>query len=144
MCQCNRPRSKHSLKAQRAYASEQRVWRNQIHTEALPTDAYGEIEFVGYGQRLGKVPYNLCFTSTPLGDHPCCADTLLDSHLSSTNTIGQPFPLYEHSVGQPSPLLEHSVSTLLGGHLNSVSTVWHPLLLCEHYWDATATLPTFF
>uniref|UniRef100_H0WBS3 Transient receptor potential cation channel subfamily M member 4 n=1 Tax=Cavia porcellus TaxID=10141 RepID=H0WBS3_CAVPO len=53
LCQCGRPRNAHSSVAvEDAFgAAVVTVWDSNVHTTEKPTDAYGELEFVGAGRR---------------------------------------------------------------------------------------------
>ncbi|GFN90287.1 transient receptor potential cation channel subfamily m member 2-like, partial [Plakobranchus ocellatus] len=52
-CQCNYKYLEHSKEA-RERAQPGIKWSPELHTKALPTNAFGEIEFVGYGDNVAK------------------------------------------------------------------------------------------
>ncbi|XP_052804145.1 transient receptor potential cation channel subfamily M member-like 2 isoform X2 [Mya arenaria] len=52
-CYCDYPYSKHSKAAQRGHAKEE-TWDYSKHSMRKITNAFGEIEFVGYGGNVGK------------------------------------------------------------------------------------------
>ncbi|KFO26221.1 Transient receptor potential cation channel subfamily M member 4 [Fukomys damarensis] len=53
LCQCGRPRSAHpSVAVEDAFgAAVVTVWDSDVHTTEKPTDAYGDLEFLGAGRR---------------------------------------------------------------------------------------------
>ncbi|XP_035828049.1 transient receptor potential cation channel subfamily M member-like 2 isoform X2 [Aplysia californica] len=53
VCQCDYPKSRHSEEAINAGQAGGK-WMPGLHTKSLPTNAFGEIEFVGYGDKVGK------------------------------------------------------------------------------------------
>ena len=55
LCHCNYKRAKHSSKALQAYDENSKDWSVAHDTEPLPTDGFGEIQFVQFGSRVGKV-----------------------------------------------------------------------------------------
>lgn len=55
MCKCGRLRSLHDANVTREDTSEQ--WTPERCTRQLPTDAYGEIEFLGQGSQTKRSPY---------------------------------------------------------------------------------------
>lgn len=57
LCQCGRPRSAHpSVAVEDAFgAAVVTVWDSDVHTTEKPTDAYGDLDFVGAGRRTSNV-----------------------------------------------------------------------------------------
>ena len=57
-CQCGHSLSEHSLQAREGMLlSNGDRWDKKTHTTAKMTNAFGEIEFVGYGGNIGKVSF---------------------------------------------------------------------------------------
>jgi len=57
-CECDYPYSRHSDKAKKKYHACKEAdvkWQFKKHSEQKMTNAFGEIEFVGYGGNVGKV-----------------------------------------------------------------------------------------
>lgn len=54
MCKCGRTKSLHDANVAREDTSEQ--WTPERCTRQLPTDAYGEIEFLGQGSQTKRSP----------------------------------------------------------------------------------------
>ncbi len=54
-CHCLYKKSEHTELAKKNYQKEDTKWKVHLNTQPVPTNAYGEIEFVGYGQKLSKV-----------------------------------------------------------------------------------------
>ncbi|XP_064594682.1 transient receptor potential cation channel subfamily M member-like 2 isoform X2 [Liolophura sinensis] len=52
-CYCGYKRSEHSSAALDNPRPEE-PWREETHTMRVPTNAFGDIEFVGFGQKIGK------------------------------------------------------------------------------------------
>lgn len=61
ICYCGYTRSKHTTLAIVNSQGEQvdRGWKVNVDTETQPTDAFGDIEFLGLGQKIGKVSNEL-------------------------------------------------------------------------------------
>ncbi|KAL9966190.1 hypothetical protein ACROYT_G024228 [Oculina patagonica] len=55
MCKCGRPKLLHDVTVAREDTSDQ--WTPERCTRQLPTDAYGEIEFLGQGSQTKRSPY---------------------------------------------------------------------------------------
>ncbi|XP_057349545.1 transient receptor potential cation channel subfamily M member 4 isoform X4 [Manis pentadactyla] len=56
LCQCGRPRSEHpSVAVEDAFgAAVVTVWDSDLHTTEKPTDAYGDVDFVGVGHKASN------------------------------------------------------------------------------------------
>ncbi|XP_073081852.1 transient receptor potential cation channel subfamily M member 4 isoform X3 [Manis javanica] len=56
LCQCGRPRSEHpSVAVEDAFgAAVVTVWDSDLHTTEKPTDAYGDVDFVGVGRKASN------------------------------------------------------------------------------------------
>lgn len=57
LCQCGRPRSTHpSVAVEDAFgAAMVTVWDSDLHTTEKPTDAYGDLDFLGAGRKASNV-----------------------------------------------------------------------------------------
>lgn len=57
LCQCGRPRSAHpSVAVEDAFgAAVVTVWDSDLHTTEKPTDAYGDLDFLGAGRKASNV-----------------------------------------------------------------------------------------
>jgi hypothetical protein len=55
VCMCGKPWRSHSKHAQDAYTEGATEWSTELDTEPVPTDTFGEVEFVGFGQKISKV-----------------------------------------------------------------------------------------
>ena len=52
-CYCGYSKSQHLPEA--LGNQDTNDWKASAHTKTLPTDAYGEIEFMGFSQKISKV-----------------------------------------------------------------------------------------
>ena len=55
-CLCGKRWNDHSPLAQKNYIQSDKTWKPDLHTMPIPTDTFGEVEFVGFGQKISKVP----------------------------------------------------------------------------------------
>ena len=62
MCKCGRLKSLHDASMAREDTSEQ--WTPERCTRKLPTDAYGEIEFLGQGSQTKRSPVSIFLCDT--------------------------------------------------------------------------------
>ncbi|CAG5118818.1 unnamed protein product, partial [Candidula unifasciata] len=53
LCGCGYPRNMHAKDA-KELSIPGVTWEYQLHTKTFPTNAFGEIEFVGFGDKVGK------------------------------------------------------------------------------------------
>ena len=66
-CQCGHSLSEHSLQAREGMLlSSGERWDKKSHTMTKMTNAFGEIEFAGYGGNIGKVGFLWFSVSLPL------------------------------------------------------------------------------
>lgn len=60
VCKCGYSFQDHKFQ-QTAMNHHDQVWKYNTHTSTLPTNAYGEIEFVGHGDKVAKVKNTISF-----------------------------------------------------------------------------------
>ena len=60
MCKCGRPKLLHDANVAREDTSDQ--WTPERCTRQLPTDAYGEIDFLGQGSQAKRSPVSFYFS----------------------------------------------------------------------------------
>ncbi|XP_064150062.1 transient receptor potential cation channel subfamily M member 4 [Loxodonta africana] len=105
LCQCGRPRSAHlSVAVEDAFgAAVVTVWDSDVHTTEKPTDAYGDLDFLGSGRKASN------FLRLSDRTDPAAAYNLV------TNTWGIPPPNLVVSVlgGSGAPILQTWLQDLL-------------------------------
>lgn len=57
MCYCGYAKDQHDIDAQFNPKPSDK-WKKETHTKSLTTTTFGDIEFVGFGQKIGKVGFN--------------------------------------------------------------------------------------
>lgn len=55
MCECGYTLEQHREEAIKPHAFQDKEWDPKKHVQEMPTDAFGDIVFVGLGQKVGKV-----------------------------------------------------------------------------------------
>lgn len=128
MCQCGRPRSAHlSVAVEDAFgAAVVTVWDSDLHTTEKPTDAYGDLDFMGAGRKASNVRPE-CLGRARVGEWDCMPQGLpeLRSGDAPAEHRVSPFahPCLHLSLGFCHP-------TPLSGFLSPSLWVSVPLSLC--------------
>ena len=55
VCFCGYLKKDHTKEAKENIPTENEGWKNSSHTVVIPTNAYGDIEVTGHGQKMAKV-----------------------------------------------------------------------------------------
>lgn len=70
MCECGYTHEQHLEEATWPCAFQGKEWDPKKHVQEMPTDAFGDIAFMGLGQKVGKVGFHhsiiLTVDQTPL------------------------------------------------------------------------------
>lgn len=140
LCQCGRPRSTHpSVAVEDAFgAAVVTVWDSDLHTTEKPTDAYGDLDFLGASRKASNVR-PACLGRAGVGERGCMRQGLPESEsgraaaeccLPICPSLSSPLPesLSLHPcLFQVCPLFSGSLSPSPSSSLSPC-----PLLLCVH------------
>lgn len=120
LCQCGRPRSAHpSVAVEDAFgAAVVTVWDSDLHTTEKPTDAYGDLDFLGAGRKTSNVR-PACLGRAGVGERGCMHQGLPKSEsgvpqLNAVSPFAHPCLPLSLNLSPSTPVFSKSVTLSLG------------------------------